>query len=211
MSDSTPAAIPTIETTRLRLRPHRREDFSACIALWSDSAVTRYIGGQPLSREDVWARFLRYAGSWHLLGFGYWAVEEISTGRCVGELGYALNERTFDPPVSLLDAAGLVMPEIGWVLSPQVHGLGYATEGVRAALAWGDSHVAANRAFCIIHPDHSASIRVAQKCGFVECSRLSYETEPTILFTRNRPATTHVNEASVEASAESIQPRAPDL
>jgi RimJ/RimL family protein N-acetyltransferase len=201
MSDSLPAAIPTLETGRLRLRPHRREDFSACVALWSDPPVTRYIGGKPLSREDVWARFLRYAGSWHLLGFGYWAVEEISTGRFIGELGYAQNERTFDPPVSLLDAAGLVMPEVGWVLSPQVHGRGYATEAVRAALAWGDSHVVANRAFCIIHPDHSASIRVAQKCGFAESSRPCYQTEPTILFTRNKPPASHAKGTSVEASA----------
>jgi RimJ/RimL family protein N-acetyltransferase len=178
--------IPTLETSRLRLRPHRREDFPACLALWADPTVTRYIGGRPFSREEVWARFLRYAGGWHWLGFGYWAVEEISTGQFIGELGYSQNERSFDPPLTLLDAAGLSMPELGWVLSPQVHGRGYATEAVRAALGWGDSHVAASCAFCIIHPDHRASIRVAQKCGFLEASRPSYQTEPTILFTRNK-------------------------
>jgi RimJ/RimL family protein N-acetyltransferase len=181
------SAIPTLETSRLRLRPHRREDFPAGVALWADQTVTRYIGGKPLSREEVWARFLRYAGSWHWLGFGYWAVEEISSGQFAGEVGYAQNERTFDPALTLLDQAGLAMPELGWVLSPQVHGKGYATEAVRAVLNWGDSHVAASRAFCIIHPEHSASIRVARKCGFVEFSRPYYRTEPTILFTRNKP------------------------
>jgi len=179
-----PSEIPAVETPRLRLRPHRREDFPACMALWADPYVTRYIGGKPPSREEVWARFLRYAGSWHRLGFGYWAVEELSTGQFIGELGYAQNERTFDPPLTLLDDAGRAMPELGWVLAPEFHGKGYATEAVRAAVAWGDAHVAASRSFCIIHPDHSASIRVAQKCGFLEFARPFYQTEPTILFTR---------------------------
>jgi len=183
---SLPTEIPIVETPYLRLRPHRREDFPACIALWADPYVTRYIGGRPLAREEVWARFLRYSGSWHWLGFGYWAVEELSSGQFIGELGYAQNERTFDPPLALLDGGGQTIPEIGWVLAPQFHGKGYATEAVLAALAWGDAHVAASGSFCIIHPEHSASIRVAQKCGFVEFARPFYQTEPTILFTRDR-------------------------
>src|SRR5262245_14557312 len=105
-SPSLPTEIPIVETPYLRLRPHRREDFPACIALWADPYVTRYIGGRPLTREEVWARFLRYAGSWYWLGFGYWAVEELSSGQFIGELGYAQNERTFDPPLALLDGGG---------------------------------------------------------------------------------------------------------
>jgi RimJ/RimL family protein N-acetyltransferase len=85
-----------------------------------------------------------------------------------------------------VDAAGLTMPEVGWVVAPQFHGRGYATEGVRAALAWGDSRIAQSCSFCIIHPDHSASIGVAKRCGFVEFSRPFYQSEPTILFTRRK-------------------------
>jgi len=186
MSDARLSGIPTLQTQRLRLRAHTPRDFSACVALWADPFVTRFIGGRPFAREEVWARLLRYAGSWQWLGFGYWAVDEIASGQFIGELGFAQNEREFNPPVTLLDRAGLPVPEAGWVLAPQFHGKGYATEAVRAALAWGDSHVAASRAFCIIHPDHSASIRVAQKCGFVESSRPFYQSEPTILFTRQK-------------------------
>jgi len=85
----------------------------------------------------------------------------------------------------LLDGRGRTLPEIGWVLAPQFHGRGYATEAVLAALAWGDG-IALSRSFCIIHPDHSASIRVAEKCGFVEFARPCYQTEPTVLFTRGK-------------------------
>jgi RimJ/RimL family protein N-acetyltransferase len=30
-------------------------------------------------------------------------------------------------------------PEAGWVMAPRAHGKGYATEAVRAALAWADA------------------------------------------------------------------------
>jgi RimJ/RimL family protein N-acetyltransferase len=186
MSSSRAREIPTLHTQRLRLRPHTAADFPACTALWANSFVTRFIGGRALTREEVWARLLRYAGSWQWLGFGYWAVDELSTGEFIGELGFAQNERDFDPRVSLVDATGLTMPEVGWVLAPQFYGRGYATEAVRAALAWGDSHIAVSGSFCIIHPNHSASIGVAQKCGFLESSRPFYQSEPTILFTRKK-------------------------
>ncbi len=43
------AEVPILETERLRLRGHRRDDFAASAAMWADPIVTRYIGGKPLS------------------------------------------------------------------------------------------------------------------------------------------------------------------
>ena len=57
--------------------------------MWADPEVTRYIGGRPFGVEEVWTRLLRYAGHWALLGYGYWAVIEKSSGRFVGEAGLA--------------------------------------------------------------------------------------------------------------------------
>ena len=51
---------PAIETPRLRLRAHRPDDLEASFAMWGDPAVTRFIGGRPFTREEVWGRFLRY-------------------------------------------------------------------------------------------------------------------------------------------------------
>jgi len=165
-----PSEIPAVETPRLRLRPHRREDFPACMALWADPYVTRYIGGKPPSREEVWARFLRYAGSWHWLGFGYWAVEELSTGQFIGELGYPqMNGH------SILHSPCWMTP-----VAPCLNLAGYSRQNSTARVTPRKPP----RSFCIIHPDHSASIRVAQKCGFLEFARPFYQTEPTILFTR---------------------------
>jgi RimJ/RimL family protein N-acetyltransferase len=174
--------VPVIETERLRLRGHRPEDFGDCAAMWADPVVTRYIGGKPLSEEDVWARTLRYVGHWAWLGFGYWLVEEKATGSFAGELGFSDWKREIEPSLS-------GVPELGWVLATRAHGKGYATEAVRAAIAWGDANIqtaqpALGRTVCIIHPEHVRSIRVAEKCGFKEVQRTTYKAEPAILFVR---------------------------
>ena len=170
--------IPVIETTRLRLRRHRVEDFGACTAMWADPVVTRFIGGQPASEHQVWERLLKYAGLWSLLGFGYWALEERGSGRYVGELGFAEFMREIDPPIQ-------GTPELGWALVTAAHGRGYATEAVGAALAWGEQRFGADsRTVCMISPDNLASIRVATKCGFRAARLTHYGAESVMLYTR---------------------------
>jgi RimJ/RimL family protein N-acetyltransferase len=172
-----PFVIPTTETERLIMRGHRLEDFADCLALWTDPESTQFIGGKPLTREEVWVRVLRYVGHWSLLGFGYWIVTEKETGRFVGEVGFGNFKRDIEPS---LDG----MPEIGWVLAPDSRGKGYATEAARAAIAWGDAHFGSPRTACIIAPENEPSIRVAEKCGYREFCRTTYKDNPTIMFVR---------------------------
>ena len=169
--------VPVIDTPRLRLRAHRVDDFAACAALWADPAVTRHIGGRPSSAEEAWTKLLRYAGLWSLLGFGYWAIEEKLTGGFIGELGFADFKRDIVPS---LDGR----PELGWALASRVHGKGYATEAVRAAVAWGEAHFGSRRTVCLIHPDNLPSLRVAAKAGYRELQRTNYKGLPTIIFSR---------------------------
>jgi len=170
-------AVPVIETERLRLRGHRLDDFKDCAAMWADLRVTRYITGRASTQEESWGRLLRYAGHWSLVGFGYWAIEEKGTGHFVGELGFSDYKRDIEP--SIKD-----VPELGWVLTPKMHGNGYATEAVRAALDWGAEHFGTARTVCLVAPENVASIRVAEKCGYREVLRTTYKGEPTILFER---------------------------
>jgi RimJ/RimL family protein N-acetyltransferase len=78
-------------------------------------------------------------------------------------------------------------PEAGWVLAPWAHGRGFATEAVRAMLAWADAQLAAPRTVCLIAPDNAASIHVAGKCGYHERIRTTFKGEDTIVFERPRP------------------------
>src|ERR1700723_3734939 len=166
-----------LETERLKLRGHRLDDFAACAAMWADPVVTRYFGGKSLTEEEAWTRFLRYAGHWSLLGFGYWAVEEKATGNFIGEIGFADYKRDLQPSLN-------GMPEIGWVLASPAHGKGYATEAVRAAVAWGDAHFRLARTACIIAPENLASIRVAVKCGYRDPEPATYKGKPALIFIR---------------------------
>jgi len=170
-------AVPVLETPRLRLRGHSVEDFDASAALWGDPAVVRFLSGTPSTREEVWSRLLRYAGHWALLGFGYWAVEDKTDGRFIGDVGFADFKRDIKPSLEGL-------PEIGWVLSPSIHGRGYATEAVGAALAWGDKHFGSCVTACIIDPENLASIGVARKNGFLEFAQTTYKGAPTTMYQR---------------------------
>jgi RimJ/RimL family protein N-acetyltransferase len=168
---------PPLETSRLALRGHRLDDFCSCAALWANPIVTQYIGGKPLSEEEAWMRLLRYVGHWFLLGFGYWVVEEKATGKFLGEVGFAENQRDITPPLK-----GLL--ETGWVFAPGAHGQGFATESVLGALAWSDRHFPCTETACIIDPPNLPSLRVAQKCGYREIHRTAYKSEPVIVLVR---------------------------
>ena len=177
-------AVPIIDTPRLQLRGHEVADLDACAAMWADPEIVRYIGNRPSSREETWARLLRYRGHWELLGFGFWAVVERATGTFVGELGLADFRRevaSWDPRPASSAAegwCGSIAPplgaEAGWVIARAAHGQGYATEGLRAALAWGAAHVAAREVSAVIEPDNAASLRVAHKCGFTGVASATY-------------------------------------
>jgi RimJ/RimL family protein N-acetyltransferase len=169
--------IPIIETDRLRLRGHTIEDAPNVRALWSDPEVTRYIGGRPQTAEECWSRLLRYAGHWSLLGFGYWILEEKATGDFVGEVGFSNYQRDIEPALGAI-------PEVGWVLTPPKHGMGYATEAVHAVLDWGREHFGPTEVACLIDPDHHASIHVAQKCGFEKRQLGRYKGNFSLIFDR---------------------------
>lgn len=171
--------VPLIETERLILRAHRLDDFDALAEMWGDPAVARFTGGTPSTREDSWARLLRYVGHWQLLGFGFWAVELKGDERFVGDVGFADWHREITPA---LDG----MPEGGWVFSPRVHGSGIATEAIRAALGWMDRRQGAGTTSCIIAPENAASIRVAEKCGYREFARSEFKGSPVIQFRRGQ-------------------------
>ena len=158
--------IPTIETERLILRGYTLDDFPDCAALWADPEVVRFIGGQPSTEEQSWARLLRYLGHWQLLGFGFWAIFDRSTGGFLGEIGAADFRRDIAPPIGNL--------ETGWVLARAAHGRGFATEALRAVLAWTDAKLPGKPTVCVIEPANAASLRVATKCGYEPIGTRTY-------------------------------------
>ena len=175
--DSGQSPIPVLQTARLTLRGHTIDDFPDSAALWADADVTRFVGGRPAAPLEVWGRIMTYAGHWALMGFGYWAVIETATGQFIGEVGLAYNRRDMDPP---LDNA----PESGWAFVPSAHGRGYASEAVRAALAWGDANFPSTDSVCLIDPANQPSIWVAKRCGYRLSREAQYKGSKTLIFER---------------------------
>lgn len=169
--------IPVIETERLILRPHRLDDFDAYAEMWADPVVTRFIT-KPRTREESWQRFLRHAGSWSLIGYGFWAIEDKATGHFIGEGGFHDAKRDIAPSIEGI-------PEAGWGFAAHAHGKGIASEAVAAFVRWADSRFEGHTV-CIIDPVNVASLRVAEKNGYRETLRTTYHGEPTIMFERPR-------------------------
>ena len=168
--------IPVIETERLRMRGHLVSDLDAVAAMWGDPEVTRYISGKPATREESWARLVRYVGHWALMGYGFWLIEEKATRRFVGEAGFADFKREMEPH---LDA-----PEQGWAMARWAQGQGFASEALAAQLAWAEDHFGRVPFACMIAPENAPSIRLAEKHAYREFARSSYKGEQSILFRR---------------------------
>lgn len=170
------AAVPELHTPRALLRPLTTSDFDAYVEIWADPVVTRFIGGRPFTREESWVRFLRHAGHWAVLGYGFWAIEDRASGRLIGEAGFQDLKRAIVPSLE-------GSPEAGWGFLPEAHGRGLASEVVAAILAWRDAHIAPGRTVAIIDPAHAASIRVAEKNGFRMLTQADYRG-PTLVMER---------------------------
>ena len=177
MSIKKEAGVPILESARTILRPHRFGDFETYAAMWADPVTARFISGKARTREESWMRFLRHAGLWSLLGYGFWAIEEKATGRFVGEAGFHDLKRDMEPSIEGI-------PEAGWALAPEVHGAGLATEVVGRVLAWGEETFGRVKTVCIIDPENTASLNVADKVGYREVLRTTYHDAPTVLLER---------------------------
>jgi RimJ/RimL family protein N-acetyltransferase len=171
--------VPLLTTERLVLRGQRADDFQDYAALRGDPAVARFIGGKTSTPSESWSRLQSSLGHWALMGYGFWAVEERSSGRFVGEVGFASFKRGLGPD---FDGA----PEAGWVLAPWAHGKGYATEAAEAALAWCEREGGMTRFVCMIDTVHAGSLRVAEKCGFRKFAATEFQGDPVILLERVR-------------------------
>ena len=172
-----PADVPVIETPRLRLRLCRITDLDDLAAMWADETYVRFIGRRIRPRSEVWKTLQSTCGSWLLLGYGYWLIETLDTGAFVGECGFLEGVRPVDPP-------HIGVPEAGWGIAPEHWGKGFASEALAGALGWADTVFPEKRSVCMIEPDHTASIRVAEKNGFVAAYDTRIGDDPIRIFER---------------------------
>jgi RimJ/RimL family protein N-acetyltransferase len=122
---------PTLATERLILRPWRESDLAPFAALNADPEVMEHFPA-TLRREESDLLAAHIAEDMAERGFGWWAAEVPGEAPFIGFIGLSVPDfgAHFLPP-------GRIVVEIGWRLARPWWGRGYATEGARAALAFG--------------------------------------------------------------------------
>jgi RimJ/RimL family protein N-acetyltransferase len=169
---------PTLSTDRLIIEPLAMKHWEAYAAAWADPRMTKFIGGEPRSRNESWGKFLAGTGLWSIFGYGYWAFCDRATGKFVGNGGLAQWER------GIVGLEG--HPEAGWAFAHDAWGKGYATEAMTAILDWADQTRPEPEVRCIIDIDNVASMRVGEKLGFTLIETSEGTTGPLGLFSRKR-------------------------
>ena len=146
--------MPTLETERLILRPMLVSDADDMYDYARREEVTRYLLWSPHASKKNTVDFLRYIRTRSGLGDFYdWAVVERESGRMIGTCGFT----RFDFPHDSC--------EIGYVLNPDFHGRGYATEAAWRVADFGFTVLGVHRVEARFMQGNDASLRVMEKLG----------------------------------------------
>lgn len=154
--------LPTEFTSeRLLLRRYRPDDIPMYHRMLSDNAGHLYEFLPPFlldvhGEEDIKAWFDRQSAEWSartLFIFGAW---DKGTGVYVGESYLAYPD--WDVP----------RIEVGYFLVREFTGKGYATEAAKAVIRYAFEQLGVLRIDLRCAADNTASIRVAERCGFTQ-------------------------------------------
>jgi RimJ/RimL family protein N-acetyltransferase len=145
--------MPDIETRRLRLRTHTKEDADAHLRIVADPEFRWHFptSFQP-TRDGVLVGLGRFIEHWHQFGFGVWAAELKGEGRVVGYCGL----RRLMPSDEI---------ELLYGFDREHWRAGLATEAASAALRYGFEEMGFERVMAITLPSNTGSRRVLERCG----------------------------------------------
>jgi RimJ/RimL family protein N-acetyltransferase len=146
---------PTLETTRLTLRPMRVDDRDAVAKVFADPESSRYLTrdlSDPVNAATVFERWLGWGSPG---GMGTWLLD--LNGSVIGAGRFTPSDRL----------PGKVV-EVGWFVARTHAGQGYATEALRALLDHGIRTLGVPAIWALIHADNEPSTRLARGLGFLD-------------------------------------------
>ena len=146
--------IPTLHTERLSLRAMHPIDAEDMYDYSRRPEVTKYLLWTEHKNVGYTKDYLFYVGTRYALGDFYdWAIIDLESRRMIGTCGF-----------TRIDAAN-DCAEIGYVLNPDFHGKGYATEAVKKIIEFGFSELSLNRIEARFMKGNEASLRLMQRVG----------------------------------------------
>lgn len=166
---------PWLLTMRLAMRQFVADDFDDVRTLDSDARVMKYITGKPATMDETHATIRRVTGYYaRYPDLGAWYTVRRDTGSFIG--WFSLKYAGKSPDV-----------EIGYRLTPDAWGYGFATEGARAMHDYGFDDVGLHRIIGVTHPGNKASQRVLMKAGLLDCGWGRYYDQRLRLFAADSP------------------------
>ncbi|MEQ9257590.1 MAG: GNAT family N-acetyltransferase [Roseovarius sp.] len=144
------AVVPVLTTARLTLRAPMIEDFTGFAQMVLGPRGAHF--GAPATAEEAWAIFLQMTGAWYLRGHGAWAVTLSDTGALLGfvQIGAEPGDRE---------------PELGWILSEEAEGKGYAREAAEAVRAQAFGPFALPSLVSYVDGANTRSLALAERLG----------------------------------------------
>lgn len=151
-----PLRLP-LRTARLSLRPFRAGD-AAFLGHYRDASYTRFLPETlyALDDEQIEALVERRLGH----------VALVETGDALSLVIEHEGTPVGDVMLRFTDDRGI--GEVGWVLAPQHHGRGYATEAAAALVDLGFGTYAMHRIAAQLDPENVASARLCARLGMVQ-------------------------------------------
>ncbi len=166
---------PIFETQRFKLREFGWDDLDAIAAMVADEDQMTFYP-RPKTRGEASEWISRNLSLYEEYGFGFWLIESLPTSRFLGYCGIR--------PMVLQGASET---EIRWHTEKNSWNQGIATEAATAARDIAARRFALSRLVAIIHPDHVASRRVAEKIGMREEETTILDDYPAMTYTTERP------------------------
>jgi RimJ/RimL family protein N-acetyltransferase len=156
------SAAPFLTTERLELWQPQAGDLEGMVALFGSEETRRFLGPAKPTHDEQFNRLLRDAGGWQLFGYAMLVVRLAGTLDIIGKCGVFHSWRGFGKGMD-------DVPEAGWSIHIDHCGKGYASEAMRAVLAWFDAAHGPRRIACMIEEPNVASHRLAKQLGFITC------------------------------------------
>jgi RimJ/RimL family protein N-acetyltransferase len=173
-----------IQTERLILRGWTDADLEPYADIMVAPEVGEWLGG-PFTREQAHERVARFRASLAATGLGRLAIERKSDGLLIGHCGLAPTPADQDMPQGL---------EIGWALSPEAWGGGYATEAARAIVDDGFASHGASEILAFTGTANLRSQAVMQRLGMTRMPERDFDHP---LLAHDHPLRRHVVYAAV--------------
>lgn len=143
------------QSPRLGFRQWQSTDIAPFAAINADPDVMEFFPA-TLSAEQTREAVQRYQKHFEIHDFGWYAVDLLETGTFIGFIGFA----EVDIEVGFNGSI-----EIGWRLAKPYWGKGLATEGAKACLEYGWTHLGFSEVYSLTATLNKRSARVMEKLG----------------------------------------------